>query len=52
MQGIDGQRRMLAEYTNKKAIIAVFVGSECQLANLSCIGAGNAYSHIELQPRG
>ena len=34
MQDIDGQHRTLGEYKNKKAIIAVFVGTECPLANL------------------
>ena len=34
MQDVDGHSRTLAEYKNKKAIVAVFVGTECPLANL------------------
>ncbi len=34
LQDVDGQHRTLAEYKNKRAIVAVFVGTECPLANL------------------
>ena len=34
MQDVSGQRRTLAEYKNKKAIVVVFVGTECPIANL------------------
>ena len=34
MQDVSGHRRTLGEYKHKKAVVAVFVGTECPLANL------------------
>jgi peroxiredoxin len=34
MLEVSGQRRSLGEYKNKKAIVVVFVGTECPIANL------------------
>jgi peroxiredoxin len=34
MQDVSGQRRTLGEFKTKKAIVAVFVGTECPIANL------------------
>jgi peroxiredoxin len=34
LKDISGQRRSLGEYRNKKAIVVVFVGTQCPLANL------------------
>lgn len=34
MRDVDGRHRTLGEYKDKKAIVAVFVGTECPLANL------------------
>jgi peroxiredoxin len=34
MQDVTGKRRTLSEFKNKKAIVVVFVGTECPIANL------------------
>jgi peroxiredoxin len=34
MRDVDGRQRTLAEYKDKKAVVVVFVGTECPLANL------------------
>jgi peroxiredoxin len=34
MQDVSGKYRTLAEYKNKKAIVVVFVGTQCPIANL------------------
>jgi peroxiredoxin len=34
MQDVSGHRRTLGEYKHKKVVVAVFVGTECPLANL------------------
>jgi peroxiredoxin len=34
MRDMDGRQRTLGEYKDKKAIVAIFVGTECPIANL------------------
>ncbi|HEV3300448.1 MAG TPA: thioredoxin family protein [Planctomycetaceae bacterium] len=34
LKDVSGRRRTLGEYKNKKAIVVVFVGTECPIANL------------------
>ena len=34
MKDVSGPRRTLGEYKHKKAIVVIFVGTECPIANL------------------
>src|SRR5438128_2626731 len=34
LPGVDGERHSLGSYKDKKAVVIVFVGTECPLANL------------------
>lgn len=47
---VSGQRRSLADYKSKKAIVIVFIGTECPISNLQVVTL--AEMHQKYSPKG